>query len=129
MGYIGVIVYILGSYWDNGKENGDYYNGLMVKNLLSREGLIDFTRLGFVELGRFGCVCDGTLHTVQMSAINSSFHFIFHYPNMTPIYTLIESLYNPIIGVLTLQAVMFISARRGPPEQVSTVTVHPRPKD
>ena len=25
MGYIGVI---LGLYWDNGKENGNYYNGL-----------------------------------------------------------------------------------------------------
>ena len=28
MGYIGIIGYILGLYWDNGKENGNYYNGL-----------------------------------------------------------------------------------------------------
>ena len=27
MGYIGIIRYILGLYWDNGKENGNYYNG------------------------------------------------------------------------------------------------------
>ena len=28
MGYIGVILgYILGLYWDNGKENGNYYLG------------------------------------------------------------------------------------------------------
>ena len=26
MGYIGIIGYILGFYWDNGKENGHYYN-------------------------------------------------------------------------------------------------------
>ena len=25
MGYIRIIVLILGSYWDNGKENGNYY--------------------------------------------------------------------------------------------------------
>ena len=28
MGYIGIIGYILGYYWDNGRENGKYYNGL-----------------------------------------------------------------------------------------------------
>ena len=28
MGYVGVIGYIWGLYWDNGKENGNYYNGL-----------------------------------------------------------------------------------------------------
>ena len=28
MGYIGTVGYILGFYWDNGKENGNYYNGL-----------------------------------------------------------------------------------------------------
>ena len=29
LGYIGtIIVYVLGLYWDNGKENGNYYNGL-----------------------------------------------------------------------------------------------------
>ena len=28
MGYIGIIGTILGLYWDNGKENGNYYNGL-----------------------------------------------------------------------------------------------------
>ena len=26
-GYIGIIGYILGVYWDNGKQNGNYYNG------------------------------------------------------------------------------------------------------
>ena len=26
-GYIGIIGYMLGLYWDNGKENGNYYNG------------------------------------------------------------------------------------------------------
>ena len=26
MGYIGIIGYILGLYWENGKENGNYYN-------------------------------------------------------------------------------------------------------
>ena len=28
MGYIGIIGYILGFYRDNGKEKGNYYNGL-----------------------------------------------------------------------------------------------------
>ena len=28
MGYMGIIGYILGFYRDNGKENGNYYNGL-----------------------------------------------------------------------------------------------------
>ena len=28
MGYLGIVGYILGYYWDNGKENGNYYNGL-----------------------------------------------------------------------------------------------------
>ena len=27
MGYIGIIGYILGLYWDNGEENGNYYLG------------------------------------------------------------------------------------------------------
>ena len=27
MGYIGIIGYMLGLYWDNGKENGNYYLG------------------------------------------------------------------------------------------------------
>ena len=38
MGYIG---YILGSYWDHGKENGNYYNGFRLIHL-SPNGL-DFT--------------------------------------------------------------------------------------
>ena len=25
--YMGIIGYILGFYWDNGKSNGNYYNG------------------------------------------------------------------------------------------------------
>ena len=29
MGYIGIIGYILGIYRDNGKENGNYYNGVI----------------------------------------------------------------------------------------------------
>ena len=27
-GYLGIIRYILGLFWDNGKENANYYNGL-----------------------------------------------------------------------------------------------------
>ena len=27
MGYIGILGYRLGLYWDNGKENGNYYLG------------------------------------------------------------------------------------------------------
>ena len=27
VGYIGIIGYILGLYWGNGKENGNYYSG------------------------------------------------------------------------------------------------------
>ena len=29
MGHIGIIGYILGIYRDNGKENGNYYNGVI----------------------------------------------------------------------------------------------------
>ena len=29
MGYIGIIGYILGLYWDNGKENGSYCLGFL----------------------------------------------------------------------------------------------------
>ena len=30
IGYIGIIGYILGLYWDDGKENGTYYQGFWV---------------------------------------------------------------------------------------------------
>ena len=30
MGYIGILGYVLGLYWDNGKENGTYYLGFRV---------------------------------------------------------------------------------------------------
>ena len=30
MSYIGILGYILGLYTDNGKENGNYYNGIIM---------------------------------------------------------------------------------------------------
>ena len=33
MGYISYIRYILGLYWDNGKENGNYYLGFRICGL------------------------------------------------------------------------------------------------
>ena len=39
MGYIGVLGYILGLYWDNGKENGNYYLGFRVSSKVQSCGL------------------------------------------------------------------------------------------
>ena len=46
-GYIGILGYILGLYGNNGKENGNYYNGLYEKKLGNLEPRV----LGFGAWG------------------------------------------------------------------------------